>query len=177
MTNDTDKPSPMTIILGGINFEAAFRDGSKEEVKVRLLPVEFMGEWALLQGDEAGLVELYCDRQDKLTPDRLNVLRTQELRLLEMLGKAEPEQFDSLDIRLAAVREKIVEAEKNVRWDSRLVPESHNEILRIGEELNRPTFDRWATNRVAAIGQTKETTAKLKSLSESLQPSAASSSE
>ena len=167
----------MTIILGGVVVEALLRDGSKEEVKVRQLPIDDFGEWAGLQGDEAGLVELYCDRQDKLTPPRLRLLRTQELRLLEKINEAEPGAFDELEGQITALREKIAELEKVERWDTKLLPDSHTEILRIGEELNRPIFDRWSSDRVAAIGRTKTATAKLLSLSESSPPSAASSVE
>lgn len=165
----------MTIILGGVVIEAKFRDGSTDEVKVRQLPIECMSEFAILEADQAGLVELYCDRQDKLTPQRLAVLRTQELSLLDLLGKADPEQFEGLDARLVCLREKIDDAEKITRWDSKLLPESHDEILRIGEALNRPTFDRWLEGTTTAIGHMKETTAKFRLANSS--PSAPSSSE
>ena len=42
--------------------------------------------------------------------------------------------------------------------DDQLLAESHDEILRVGGELNRPTFARWAGSRRAEIADFKEMT-------------------
>ncbi len=168
----------MTVILGGVEVEARLRDDTIEKVKVRQLPISLIDQWVTLQGDESSLVELYCDRRDNAIAGRLQLLRVQELRLLAILGNAEPEQFDGLDERLLRLRERIVELEEKPRWADQLLPESHTEILRIGEELNRPIFDRWARDRTRAIGQMKQSSALLEeSLSAISPPSAASSSD
>ncbi len=68
------KDGTLKIILGGVVVEALFRDGTKEEVKVRQLPIRLLADqWARSQGDEAKLVELYCDKpegwDDNLLPE------------------------------------------------------------------------------------------------------------
>ena len=169
--------SDLDTLLGGTKVIAKLRDGSSEAAFVRQLAIEFIEQWGSLQGDEAGLVELYCDRQDKVTPQRLRTLRIHELRLIVALNECELEKFPDIEQQLTKLREQIAELEKVQRWDSKLLPESHTEILRIGEELNRPIFDRWAEDRTKSIGQTKTAMEKLRATlpSASSPPSAVSS--
>ncbi len=121
----------MTTAIGGKEFEVLMLDGSTQAVKIRQLPIRLLvGRWAQLQGDEAALVELYCD-----------------------------------------------EAEG---WDDLIAPEAHDEIVKIGSELNRPRFARWAESRRADIADFKKMTVGLgletESPSPSSSPAAASSS-
>jgi len=126
-----NEPTELQIILGGVHVEAKMRDGKTEEVKVRQLPTRLLlGKWTTLQGDEAGLVELYCDKPEN--------------------------------------------------WDDELLPESHDEIVQIGDTLNRPRFAAWTDSRQAAVSSFKTAEAKLKSLlpsDTSSTPAASSSGE
>ena len=66
----------LTTLLGGESVSVALRDGSKQEVFVRALPLRLVNKWATLDAAgtmaaEAEMVELYCDKPegfaDKLT--------------------------------------------------------------------------------------------------------------
>lgn len=55
-------------------FTVRLLDGTTEEVKIRQLPIrELTDKWARLQGNEAALVELYCNKEegwaDGILPD------------------------------------------------------------------------------------------------------------
>ncbi len=157
----------INIILGGVTVEALFRDGTKEEVKVRQLPIESIDRWVLLQGDEVALVELYCDREDKVRAANLESANALGARLNVMLGSAEIDNLSKISAELEKVRERIIQINDAPRWASKLLPESHEQILGIGGELNRPIFARWSKDRRAALamitGLTKEITNELNS--------------
>ncbi len=71
---------------------------------------------------------------------------------------------------------------KEKGWDDKLLAESHDEIIRIGGELNRPRFARWTENRRADIANMQKATEGLPipqpgSSSPTSSPPVASSSE
>jgi hypothetical protein len=49
-------------IAGGVELEATQLDGSKETVKVRQIPVSKINAFLSAMGNEAELIELYCDK-------------------------------------------------------------------------------------------------------------------
>lgn len=111
--HDRAKPhhSPMTIILGGVTHEAQMRDGSKEEVKVRQLPIRLIEKWATAQGDEAALVELYCDKEegwdDKLLPEsHVAIMKIGEDLNLPIFGRWAESRSLAIG-RLTEVRQKM----------------------------------------------------------------------
>jgi hypothetical protein len=69
-----NEPTELDVILGGVIIQAKLRDGSSEEVKVRQLSNRLLTQkWPGLLGDQAAMVELYCDKEDgwddKLLPE------------------------------------------------------------------------------------------------------------
>lgn len=121
----SDTKPNLTTALGGTMFTAHLLDGATEEVKIRQLPIRaLVGQWARLQGDEAGLVELYCDKEEG--------------------------------------------------WADTILPDDHDEIVKIGGELNRPRFARWAVDRRADIAEFKEMTKGIVPEAASTSPSSSS---
>jgi len=61
----------MTALLGGERFAAALKDGTIEQVTIRELPIRDLQRALMSMGDDAKLVELYCDKpngwSDQLT--------------------------------------------------------------------------------------------------------------
>ena len=49
-------------IIGGVDLEVEHLDGSKESVKVRQIPVSKIQQFAFALGNEAEMIELYCDK-------------------------------------------------------------------------------------------------------------------
>ena len=62
----------MVAAVDGEFVEVTYLDGSKEQVLVHQLPLRILlGDWAAESGDEAALVELYCNKE---APWRVDVL-------------------------------------------------------------------------------------------------------
>jgi len=152
-----NNPNPLATVLGGIGVEITLRSGVKEKVNVRQLPIRLLKDWADLQGDEASLAELYCDRRNAEALARLRKLRGEEYIFFQQMSASgnPPEAIKKASEELAMVRAEIDKLERENRWDDELTPESHDEIIRLGEELNRPRFDRWMEGRHTAIGHLK----------------------
>ena len=165
--NDTESPahepaSEIEIIAGGVTITVRKIDGSQEQVKVRQLPMRLVPEWAALQGQEADLVELLCDKQDRSAQWRLRNARMSEERLLQLLRNASAEQVPPINEQLRKLRAEIDEIEAGEHWSDGLTEESMVEILKLGEQLNRPRFGRWAKRRAEATGRMmKETQGSL----------------
>jgi hypothetical protein len=67
----------MITVAGGVDLEVAFQNnGSKAMVKVRQVPISKIPAFLLAMGDEAKLIELYCDKPsgwaDTLTIESAN---------------------------------------------------------------------------------------------------------
>jgi hypothetical protein len=121
------------------------------------LPIRLLSDWSRLAGDEAGLVELYCDKINKQAAEQLRKLRTEEFGVVQLIAKAsDKEEVAKLSDELAMTRNKIDTLVAETSWDDQLTPDSHDEIIRIGRELNRPRFDRWIADRHADIGHLKD---------------------
>jgi hypothetical protein len=145
------------VVLGCVEIEVTLRSGQREKVKVRQLPIRLLSDWSRLAGDEAGLAELYCDKADKKAGEQLRNLRTQDFGLVQLITKAtDREEVQKHTDELAMIRNKIDALIAEASWDDQLTPDSHDEIIRIGNELNRPRFDRWIADRHAAIGHLKD---------------------
>jgi hypothetical protein len=56
-------------IAGGKKAIVQFKDGMKTEVFVRQLPIRRLPEYLAKQDDEAGLIELACDKPEKWADD------------------------------------------------------------------------------------------------------------
>jgi hypothetical protein len=98
---NTAEPNDLEILNGGIEITVVKIDGSQEQVKVRQLPMSLVSEWGSMQGDEAGLIDLLCGQRDRSFQWRLRNAQALELRLLDMLQRAEFSQLDNIEKRLA----------------------------------------------------------------------------
>lgn len=157
MTSPETPSNGFAVILGGVEIQVTYRNGSQERVKVRQLPIRQLREWSELTGDEASLAELYCDKLNREAIAQLRKLRGEELALMQLIQRAgDPQEVEKTSEQLAVVRAGIEKIERENRWDDDLVPESHDEIIRIGEQLNRPRFDRWIKDRQQSIGHLKD---------------------
>lgn len=145
------KNDSLTTIFGGQTVEVRYRDGTTEKVLVRQLPIEVIQHWAELQSDESALVELYCDRQDKARVATLASVASLGQRLTVMLADASIEDAIKITAELEKVRTRVLELNEKPRWASTLLPESHEEIVQLGQELNEPLFRRWAQDRRTAL--------------------------
>lgn len=52
----------MVTLVGGVEMTAQKLDGTTEAIKVRQLPVRLLQEYAGKIGNEADMVELFCDK-------------------------------------------------------------------------------------------------------------------
>lgn len=68
---ETQKQELITI-AGGVEIEITLRDGTKETVKVRQIPVSKIQDFVAALGDEAKAVDLYCGK-DKGWSDTLEL--------------------------------------------------------------------------------------------------------
>jgi hypothetical protein len=148
----------LAIVLGAVEIEVEFRgDGSKEKVQVRQLPIRLLNDWSHMLGDEASLVELYCDKIDKVRRAQLLKLSGETLALMRLQQNCtNRDELDKITSELAMNRSEIEKLNELQRWDDKLTPASHDRIVKIGYELNRPRFDRWLQDRHNAIGHLKE---------------------
>ena len=64
MPNETQPPTPLATVLGGIHLQARFRDGKTETVLVRELPVRELPSYARALDDEAKSVELLLGKPE-----------------------------------------------------------------------------------------------------------------
>ncbi len=87
---------------------------------------------------------------------------TEEVKVRELNVRALIEQWGLIQGDEAALVELYCGKEKG--WDDKLLAESHDEILRIGGELNRPRFARWTENRRADIAAMQKATEGLPTL-------------
>ncbi len=77
----------MITVLGGVEIEVEHRDGSKETVLVRQLPVKDMQRFWSGLNNEAASIELVCERpegwHEKLKPESYQALadKAQEINL------------------------------------------------------------------------------------------------
>ncbi len=154
----TESNRALAPVLGGIEITIKKRSGAEEKVKVRQLPVRLLNDWSMSIGDEATLVELYCDKIDKQREAELRKLGGEALALFQKLNSGQSgSDLEKISGELAMTRAKIDKLNSDARWDDELTPESHDEIVRLGYELNRPRFDRWLADRQNAIGHLKAT--------------------
>jgi hypothetical protein len=65
--------------------------------------------------------------------------------------------------------------DKDDGWDDNLLPESHDEIIAIGEKLNTPRFARWAKDQRAMAQLMNATLAEVEQPLPASSPNAASS--
>lgn len=143
-----------TALHGGEEITAQYRDGASEPVTVRALPAKLLRRWGELQGDEASLVEFYCDKLDLKALYKRRGLSAREVNLLRLIGEAKDlEENEKLQGKLETLQAEILDLEAAPRWDDSLTPESHDEIYQIGERINRPLYERWTEN-------TRESTAR-----------------
>lgn len=152
----------LNLILGAMPFEAQFRDGTKEQVGIRSLSPKLLQRWGSLQGDESSLVELYCGRFNASAHFKLKNLQAHEQSIF--VGLAETKDADEiakLREKLDEVQGKILELEDIERWSDKLTPESHDEIYRIGEAINRPRYEQWTENTRASTALLQEQFRKL----------------
>lgn len=148
---------PLAPILGAIEITVTKRNGAQEKVKVRQLPIRLLGEWSRVIEEESALVELYCDQIDRDRDSKLRKLGAEVVALYQQIQKGlSGEELEKVSNDLAMTRAEIDKITGAPRWDDELTPESHDEIVRIGYELNRPRFDRWLQNRQNAIGHLKD---------------------
>jgi hypothetical protein len=161
------------VVLGAVETEVEFRDGKKETIKVRVLPGRLSGYWDELRDDEAALVELYCDKFDMIAYDRHKKLSAHERTLILLRTKAtDLAEIDKISKEIAELGQKLCQLDVEERWDDRITPESHDEILSIGNQINRPQCDRWEKTARAATDRMRE---KLASLKPATSPTASSS--
>jgi len=141
------------ILNGGIEINVIKIDGSSEKVKVRQLPISLTKRWAQLesQADEAGLVELLCDKIDRTTEHHINNLRLVEMRTQSILLQADIKQIEGIEKYLVRVREDLAKHEAKPRWSDSLTHESIAEIRTLGIRLNKKKYvDQLARNSAAA---------------------------
>jgi hypothetical protein len=82
-----EKSTDLEVILGGVTVVAKLRDASIEEVKVRQLPIRLLTtKWAQSLGDEAALVELYCDKPEGWDDQLLAESHEEIIRIGEALN-------------------------------------------------------------------------------------------
>jgi hypothetical protein len=157
------EPTGLEVLNGGIEITAVKIDGSQEQVKVRQLPISLVSEWGNMQGDEAGLTDLLCGKRDRSLQWRQRNAHALELRLLDMLQRAEFEQLDKIEKRLAEARAEVASLEEKEHWSDSLTEESIIEIRELGDRLNSKRFGRWATRTRESTGRVmKEATSALK---------------
>jgi hypothetical protein len=154
---ETSVEDQFTIVLGGVEREITLRNGQREKVTIRQLPIRLLIEWSRLIGDEAALVELYCAKRNSQAMEQLRKLQAEEFGLIQLLAKPEnAEQVQKVSGELAMVRNKMDKLKEETSWDDQLTPESHDEIIRIGDKINRPRFDRWIADRHKSLGHLKD---------------------
>ena len=167
------------IVRGAVEVEIEYRNGEKDRIEIRELPIKLLDRWAQFQGDEASLVELYCDKLDITAVFKMRGLAAEEQALMKRLtrpfivqdGKAtqpDPdwnpptlEEEASIRKRLGEVQEEILNVEATERWDDTLTPESHDRIFEWGEKINRPRYERWVKNSREAIAHLQGIAAKM----------------
>ncbi len=93
---------------------------------------------------------------------------TEEVKIRQLPIRALVNQWAKLQGDEPALVE--LYCQKPEGWADTILPEDHDEIVKIGGDLNRPRFARWAENRRADIAEFKEMTKGL------VPPEAASSS-
>ena len=71
-------PTKTEILLGGVPATAVKRDGSTEDIHLRILKISEYPRFAMLMDDEARSIEMLCDRppgwSDSLDPESHEVL-------------------------------------------------------------------------------------------------------
>jgi len=74
----SDKVDELITALGGAEIEITYRDGGKETVKVRQIPVRHMDKYLLAIDNEPVAVELFCGKpagwSDSLTEESFNAI-------------------------------------------------------------------------------------------------------
>lgn len=144
-------------MLGAIEIDVTLRSGAHQKVKVQQLPIRLLGEWSRIIQDEAALVELYCNKIDNVREAKLLKLSGEAVAIYQKLQAGQSgADLEKVSNDLAMTRAEIAKINSEPRWDDELTPESHDEIVRIGYELNRPRFDLWLSNRQNAIGHLKD---------------------
>lgn len=146
-------PNELDVLNGGVEITVTKIDGSSEQVKVRQLPMSLVGEWGRMQGDEAGLVDLLCDKRDRSLQWRVRNARALEIRLHELLRAAEFSQIEKIEKRLSDARTEITRLEQEEHWSDSLTEESIVEIRELGDRLNSKRFGRWATRTRESTGR------------------------
>lgn len=167
---DASGASEEEIIAGGVDYDAVKIDGTSEKVFVRQLPFSLIPEFGNLQGDEAALIELLCDKSDRSAVYHINNLRAAEYRVQQLMAKAAFEQIEAYEKRLISIRDQITAQEKKQRWSDSLTEEAGVKILELGARLNKKKFERWTKRRAQAARE------MAKSAAASLQESSSSSS-
>jgi hypothetical protein len=162
MTQENKKPDApalraLAAVNGSIEFTVTKRDGTNEKVRIQQLPIRLLGDWARLIDDEAALVELYCDKIDRDRAAKLLKL-SGELNALSRMQQEckEAAELEKISGEVNMTRAELLKINGEPRWDDTLSPDSHDEIVKIGYELNRPRFDLWLSNRHNAIGHLKD---------------------
>lgn len=158
----------LTIINGRVEITAVKIDGSTEQVKVRQLPVRFRMDWGKLQSEEAELVELLCDKQNRNAAWNIRNKRAIEAQLLQLLGQAQFEQINLIEQRLDQTREALAKHESAEHWSDSLTDESIIKIIELGDRLNRSRFNQWTERMTKSIEPTMKSI--IESLLSKLQP-------
>ncbi len=58
----SEQDSSLTTLVGGEDLTAILKDGTSEAVKVRELPIRDLQKAVMSMGDDAKLIEIYCDK-------------------------------------------------------------------------------------------------------------------
>lgn len=65
MNDNTNKPqNAFTVINGGVDHEAVMMDGTKEQVRIKLVPVKDYPKYAAVIMDEGKMAEMFCDKPE-----------------------------------------------------------------------------------------------------------------
>lgn len=114
--NETPAPSEMTTVNGGEELAIVYRDGTTATIFVRQIPLKLMTAMSIALGNEAALIELYCDHAagwcEKLTPESASAIANlgQELNRVFFLAWYRRQAIWQETLRpgtIAAIQERI----------------------------------------------------------------------
>lgn len=101
----------------------------------------------------------------------------QEVKIRELPIRILTTQWDQAVIRDQASLTEIY-CDKEEGWDDQLLPDAHEEIVRIGYEINFPRFARWGATQRATVkalsGLIDQAKAEMASLLSSTKPASSS---
>lgn len=120
MKSEERKVSSFETLMGYAQGRVARVDGTTEEIRIRQLPVDEYLKLMELLADEQGQIELYCLRQQPLSPALSPSDGAREKQPREQEWEVVPKG-----------------------WARGLTVESHMAVIEQAEALNGDFFDRW----------------------------------